>query len=272
MTLSKIQFIFNRAFFKSFTLKKLLLVFTVLLLCGVLVVFFRGLAVNAGHWLVMSLSFLPIFICSGILLSTGILLIRIYHDEVKNKPIKYGDIFAKSWEVILGSSYFSVPIILSYLLIWMLLGIFFLLRDIPTFGQFFSVLLAFAPFLINLCSLLLCVVNFGLLFFVAPVIALKGFNKMQISKVLVNRLQTDPFSNFLLPILGLIPLLFVVAILSLAAFLTGTICYTCEQPVYTVLQWFVIMIPFTALLSPAIVFFFNFAAESHVLIQQELKK
>jgi len=272
MTLSDIQFIFNRAFSKSFHMKKLLLVFVALALCGVLVVFFRGLAVNAGHWLILSLSFLPIFLCSGFLLSTGILLIRIYHDEIKNKPIKYGDIFAKSWEVILGSSYFSVPIILVYLLIWMLLGIFFLLRDIPSFGQFFAVILAFAPFLINLSSLLLCLLNFALLFFVAPVIALKGFNKIQISKSLVSRLENDPFSNLFFVLISVLPLFLVVLILSIAAFLTGTICYACEQPIYTVLQWFVIMIPFTALLSPAIVFFFNFAAEAHVLMQKELKQ
>lgn len=272
MTLSDIQFIFNRAFSKSFTLKKLLLVFVSLALCGVLVVFFRGLAVNAGHWLILSLSFLPIFLCSGCLLSVGIFLIRIYHDEVKNKEVKYGDILSKSWEIILGASYFSVPIILCYLLIWMLLGIFFLLRDIPTFGQFFAVLLAFAPFLINLASLVLCLINFALLFFVAPVIALKGFDKMQISKILMNRIQGDLFSNLLLALIASIPFLFAVGILSLAAFLTGTICYTCELLIYTVLQWFVIMIPFTALLSPAIVFFFNFAAEAHVLIQKELKK
>lgn len=272
MTLADIQFIFNRAFSKSFNLKKLLLVFIVLALCGVLVVFFRGLAVNAGHWLTLSLSFLPIFLCSGVLLSTGILLIRIYHDEIKNKSVKYGDVFAKSWDVILGASYFAVPIILSYLLMWMLLGIFFLLRDIPSVGQFFAVILAFAPFLINLGSLVLCLLNFALLFFVAPVIALKGFNKMQISKVLVNRIESDVFSNLLFALIASLPLLFVVSILSIAAFLTGTICYTCDLPIYTVLQWFVIMIPFTALLSPAIVFFFNFAAEAHVLMQKELKK
>ena len=155
---------------------------------------------------------------------------------------------------------------------WMLLGIFFLLQDIPTFGQFFAVILAFAPFLINLGSIVLCLFNFALLFFVTPVIALKGFNKMQISKVLLNRLQGDVFSNLMLALIAILPLFFVVSILSLAAFLTGTICYTCEHTIYTVLQWFVIMIPFTALLSPAIVFFFNFAAEAHVLIQKEFKK
>jgi len=271
MTLSDIQFIFNRALSKSFIMKKLLLVFTTLLLCGVMVVFFRGLAVNAGQWLTMSLSFLPIFLCAGFLLSTGIFLIRIYHDEIKNKSVKYSEVFAKSWEMILGTSYFSVPIILCYLLMWMLLGFFFLLRDIPSIGQFFAVVLAFAPFLINLGSIVLCLFNFALLFFVAPIIALKGFSKMQISKTLVSHLEGDAFTNLACALIASLPLIFVVGILSLAAFLTGSICYACDDPIYTVLQWFVIMIPFTALLSPAIVFFFNFAAETHVMIQKELK-
>ncbi len=48
-------------------------------------------------------------------------------------------------------------------------------------------------------------------------------------------------------------------------------CLACDKPVYSVVQSFFVMIPFTALLSPAVVFFFNFAAESHVLMKQQEK-
>jgi hypothetical protein len=37
------------------------------------------------------------------------------------------------------------------------------------------------------------------------------------------------------------------------------------------LQWFVIMIPFATLLSPVVIFLFNFAAESFVILQKRLK-
>lgn len=271
MNLSDIQFIFNRSVAYTFTKKKLLFVSIVLLLCGLLVVFFRGLALDANSWMKMSLTFLPIFLCSGILLSMGIVLVRVYHDEVKKREVSFLNTLSKSWELIIGASYFSIPIILCYLLLWMLLGVFFLLRETPLVGEFFGVVLSFAPFLINIGSLLLCLLSISMLFFVAPVIGLRGMNRITVTKVLVNRLNKDLFSNMVLGLIATFPLIFFVVLLTLAAFLTGSVCFACEKPIYAILQWFFIMIPFTALLSPAFIFFFNFAAESHVLLQKQLK-
>lgn len=272
MNLSEVQFIFNRAASLTFSLKKLLLVFIVLALCGLLVVFFRGMAINAGQWIIMSLTFLPFFLCAGVLLSTGIVLTRIYHDEIKRKPVKYREILTNSWEIVIGASYFSIPIILSYLLLWTMLGIFVLLKQIPGIGEFFGVILVFGPFLLNLGTLILCVLNLAMLFFVTPVVALKGLNRIRVTEILVKRLKSDMFSNILLALVATFPLLVFIGLLTLAAFLTGTVCYGCENPLHNVLQWFFIMIPFTALLSPAVVFFFNFAAEAHVLTQKLTKK
>src|SRR5690606_8325008 len=98
MTLDDVRCIFNRALMKAFDRTKWLLTFTVLALCGVMTVFFRGVAVNATQWLVLSMTFLPIFLCAGILLSLGILLIRIYHDEVKEKRVSYKKTLSNSWE------------------------------------------------------------------------------------------------------------------------------------------------------------------------------
>lgn len=271
MQLSDVQFIFNRALTLTFHRKKLLLTFVILAMCGLLVVFFRGLAVNAGQWIAMSMTFIPFFLCAGVLLSLGILLIRVYHDEIKKKPINYSEILGKSWEIVMGASYFSVPIILSYLLLWMLLGIFFLLKEIPALGTFFSVILVFAPFLINLGTLILCILNIAMLFFVAPVIALKGLNRIQVTQTLVDRFKYDVFSNLFLATIATLPFLFIMGLLIFAGFLTGAVCYACEAPMHNVLQWFFIMIPFTAILSPAVVFFFNFAAESHVLMMKEVR-
>lgn len=265
MNLSEIQFIFNRAASLTFTLKKLLLAFVVLALCGLLVVFFRGLAINAGQWILMSLTFMPFFLCAGVLLSTGIVLTRLYHDEIKRKPVKYREVLNNSWEMVIGASYFSIPIILSYLLLWMLLGIFVLLKQIPGLGEFFGVILVFAPFLLNLGTLILCVLNLAMLFFVTPVVALKGLNRIRVTQTIIKRLKSDPFSNIILSLIATFPLLVFLSLLVLAAFLTESVCYMCDNPLHNVLQWFFIMIPFTALLSPAVVFFFNFAAEAHVL-------
>jgi hypothetical protein len=268
MNLNTLSLIFNRALFSTFIKKKLLMVFCVLALSGLLVVFFRGLAWNAGEWVKLSLTFLPIFLCSGILLSTGIFLIRIYHNEIKQRSTTYTEILAKSWEVIIGASYFSIPIILTYLLLWMLLGIFVLLREIPAVGEFFSVILSFAPFLINLGALLLCLVSLLMLFFVTPIIALKGMDRGLVFQVIVKRMEKDPFSNIVLVLLALLPLLFILGLLILSAILTKFIYLNHDSLPEIVLEWFFIMLPFTAILTPSVIFFFNFAAESHALMQK----
>lgn len=268
MTLDDIRLSFNRALALTFSKKKLLAVFTVLLMCGILVVFFRGLALEAGQWITLSLAFLPIFLCSGVLLSTGIILIRAYHNEIKKKELSYREILYSSWNVVLGASYITIPIILSYLLLWMMLGVFFLLNSIPVVGEFFGVVLAFAPFLLNLGAIVLCVTSLAILFFVTPAIALRGLNSAQISSLVTKRFQQDVFLNLALVSIGMLPLIFVLALLISAAFLTGTVCFTCVDAVHIVLQWFFVMIPFTALLAPAVIFFFNFAAEAHVLFQR----
>lgn len=272
MTLSDIQYSFNRSALFTLERSKWLFTFLVLALCGLFVVFCRGLATNANPWVMMSLTFLPVFLCFGILLALGVVLIRGYHDEVKKKTVNYQTIFAKSWETILGAAYFTVPIILIYLMLWMLLGIFFLLQNIPAVGEFFSVILAFAPFLLNMATLILCIFVIAVLFFVTPIIALKGMNRVLISQLIARRFKMDLFSNLLLFAIGILPLLIVFGFLLLSAVLTGTICVHCDDALHNVLQWFFIMIPFAALLSPALIFFFNFAGEAHVLMQKRLKE
>lgn len=265
------SFIFNRSLALTFSRKKLLFVFSVLALSGLLVVFFRGLALHAGQWVKLSLTFLPIFICSGILLSMGILLIRIYHNEVKQKEVNYWQILSQSWEVAIGASYFAVPIIFAYLLLWMVLGIFVLLSEIPALGEFFAAILSFGPFLINLGALVLCVLSLGILFFIAPLIAFKGLQGGVVSQLIIKRLEKDFFTNFILMLLALLPLALIVTLLLLAAIMTGSLCLDCQNSLQTVIRWFFIMLPFTAFLTPAVIFFFNFAAEAHVLMQRQMK-
>ncbi len=271
MDLNQIQYAFNRAILHSFDKKKLLTTSLVLALCGLLIVFFRALSLNAGQWLFLSLSFLPIYLCTGVLLSSGIFLIRLYHDELKHKQVSYADTLSRSLEIMVGASYFSIPIILCYLLLWLALGLFLILNEIPGLGQYIGVLLSFAPFLINFISLVLTIVNISMLFFVTPIVALNGLNRIRVVGVLAKRLKGDLFSNILFSLIATFPLLFCVGVLTLAAILTGSVCLVCGEPRYIVLQWFFIMIPFAMLLSPSVVFFFNFSAEAHVMIQRKLK-
>jgi len=269
MKFSDLSLTFNRALLLSLDRKKWLITFAVLAVFGLFAVFCRALAEHANHWVAMSLTFLPIFFSFGVLIALGVILIRGYHNEIKKKEVDYYKILSQSWETMLGAAYFTIPVILLYLILWMLLGMFLLLSTLPSIGEFFAVILIFAPFLINLATLLLCTLVLGTLFFITPVIAFKGFSHSLVSQILSKRFQEDIFSHIFLFLIGVLPCIFYVGFLFLAAVMTGNICLSCKDLLQTVLQWFFMMIPFAFLLAPAVVFFFNFAAEAHVLMQKE---
>ncbi len=264
----QVEPIFNRALKFSFSKKKLLFVFPVLILCGVLVVVCRALSVGAGSWVWVSLAFLPLFLCAGILLAAAVPLIRIYHDEVKGKPLKYRETIVRSWGLMTGISSLTVPLILAYLVLWIILGVFYLAKGIPKVGHTLGVILSFAPFLLIFGSLVLSVMSLLLLFFMTPQVALKSEMRWELAEEMLYRLKENFFSHLLMLILGLVPLLIAVGFLILAAAMTGLTYFTAESAWAVALQWFFMMIPFAALVSPATIFFFNFAAESFVWMQK----
>lgn len=269
MKFEDVEHIFNRALKFSFSRKKMLFLFPVLVICGLMLVFCRALAVSAGQWVVLSLTFLPVFLSSGLLLSAGVVLARVYHHEVKMIPLSFKKILSQSWELLIGVSYLTLPLMLVYLFLWMLMGIFYLLKEIPALGDVLGVILAFGPFLLVLGSLVLSFFNLFILFFATPHIALNSRLKLKLAEDVYRRFSQNLFSNLILFLLGIVPLLLIVGILSLAAFLTGVNFFMKTETLAIALQWFFIMIPFCAILTPGILFFFNFAVESYALMQKK---
>jgi hypothetical protein len=214
----------------------------------------------------MSLAFLPILLSSGILLALGVLLIRIHMHEVKCLTLSFRRLIAGSLDLIMGTSYLSIPPLLAYLFLWMALGVFFLLGEIPGIGDFFSVVLAFGPFLLIFGSLLLCLFNLGLLFFVAPAAAFQSSKRFTLAKRVLALFQGNLLTSIGLFLLALVPILLVSGLLTLSALLTN-INLAPDKSISIALEWFFIMLPFCAVLTPAVIFFFNFAAESYQLIQ-----
>lgn len=268
MNMRQIELIFNRALLLCFSKKKLLLTVPVLFLCGILIVFCRALAIGASSWVVMSLTFLPFFLCSSILLSLGVLLARIYHNEVKSIYTSYRKLFAQSWEVLIGISFMALPMLLLYLFLWMFLGIFYLLKELPGIGEFFGVILAFGPFLLVFGSIVLSVANVFALYFLTPHVAFRFGSKKRLAQELFRRLSGNPFSNIVFFFLALFPLLVIVGLLYLAASVTGAAFAVSSHSVALVMQWFFIMIPFCILLAPGVLFFFNFSVESFVFLEK----
>ena len=259
---------FLRAVVHSFSKKKMMLAFPVLVLCGVLIVFCRAVAYDASPWISMSLAFLPILLSSGVLLALGVLLIRIHIHEVRGLHLDFRRLITGSIDLIMGTSYLSIPPILAYLLLWMALGLFFLLGEIPGIGQFFSVVFAFGPFLLIFSSLLLCLFNLGLLFFVAPAAAFQPFKRTSLAKRVLFAFQGRLLSSIALFLLALVPIGFVAGLLTLSALLTN-VHIDFDKSLSVAFEWFFIMIPFCAILTPAVIFFFNFAAESYQLLQPQ---
>lgn len=270
MTWNELEQIFNRSLQYTFSKKKLLFVLPVLIACGLLIVFCRALAVDAGKWIILSLTFLPVFLTSGILLSLGVVLARVYHNEVKHLHVSYRRILSQSWELLIGVSYITVPFILGYLMLWALTGVFYLLKEIPAVGDTIGVILSFGPFLLVLGSLTLSVITLFTLFFVTPQVALKSGVKLKLADDLYRRFNDHIFSNLALFFIALLPLISVVGLLSLAASMTGASFTIPRESLSIAMQWFFIMIPFAALLSPSVIFFFNFSVEIYVIIHQKM--
>ena len=272
MTFQEIEEIFNRAWRHAFSRKKFMLGFASLLACGVLVVFCKTLSVAAGPWVVMSMSFLPVFLCSGVMLGTGVLLSRLYYHEIKGNNIQFRKLLVDSFEVFMGTAYLSLPMALGYLLLWVLMGIFFLLKSLPMVGEGIGILLSFGPFLLVLASLLLGFFSLLVLFYATPHIALKKQMQFHIAEEILDRLRASPFSNILLLIIGLSPLLACVGFLTVAALLTGLSYVTAKAVLGVSLQWFFIMIPFSLIMTPFVVFFFNFSTESFGFLSRRARK
>ena len=73
-------------------------------------------------------------------------------------------------------------------------------------------------------------------------------------------------SSLALFLIALVPIALVGGFLWMAADLTQVRFLIAEHSLGVALEWFFIMLPFAAFLSPPVIFFFQFAAESYKLL------
>ena len=171
MNVELIERMFTQAW-RGINKRKLLIAFFALALCGLITVFSRVLAFNSGKWVTLSLSFFPIFLSAGILFALGVLLIKMYVQEKAREAKSIFMIVGESWKTMLSIAYVTFPLFLVYLLFWLCLGVFFLMKSIPGVGNFMGVMLSFGPFILILASLILAFINILFLFFITPMISL----------------------------------------------------------------------------------------------------
>ncbi len=272
MTWKDLEHLFNRALQFTFSRKKLLFMAPILIACGVIVVLCKAMAINASDWVRTSLHFLPLFFCTAVLVTSGIVLIRIYHDEIKGLPVTYRKTIKSSMELMVQVAYLCVPLILGYILLWTLLGMFYLLREIPFIGEVLGVVLSFGPFLLLLGSFILSMLAIKMLFYLTPLVALRSTAHFQILEDVLSRFRLSPFTNCALFLMAAFPFAIIAVLMTVAAVMTEHGYMAIDSDAASGLQLFFIMLPFSILLAPAVIFFFNFAAESYVWMQRKLKE
>lgn len=262
MNLENFQKMFQNAWL-AIDIKKAFIVFLSLCVCGIFVVFSRVVAMNTHSWAALSLAFAPIFIVGGLLFAIGAFLIQTYRHQNKS----YEQIVIESWRMFVSVCYITLPLLLLSLLCWLVLGVFYLLKAIPVVGEFIGVLLSFAPFVLILASITLVFINLILLFFMTPSLSQHQTLSYPHLKKIVQKVLYKPLMSMLSFVIATLPLMFLLILLIAAAFLTQQSYLTSLNPVLIGLKWFFLMLPFNALLTPAIIFFFNFAAEVEPLLE-----
>ena len=268
LSLQELEKSFNRALRAAFSKHALILTFPVLALCGFLAVICRVLSYGSGQWIQMSLGFLPIFLCGGLLLAAGIVINRIYYQEVKGQEVQLFQTIKRSSSLFWGISYLTVPVIFTYLILWMLMGVFYLLRAIPAIGEFLGSVFSFGPFLLVFGSLALGLLTLLTLFFLTPAVAKESELSPEFAKKVFLDLQRNPFFSFAMPLIALLPLLITVGFLSLSIAVTQIMYIGSGHSLSLFFKWLFMMVPFCLLLTPPVVFFFHFSFESYILMRK----
>ena len=273
MLLEELKGVFQRALAASLSMRKAQIAFGGLTLCGLLDICMHGTALQSSAWTRQSLGFVTVLLTIGLLMPLGVILVRAYYNEVKGQAVDFWAVTKESADILLGTSYFSVPPVLAYVVLWMGLGIFQLIASIPALGAVLATLLAFVPFFLYLGALALCLAAVAGLFFIIPSVALGGAGQWKAVQEAWKRLERDPFTQVGLFALAVLPVAGCLALLLVAAKMTLTMAvWTSSNPIFSLAHGFFVMIPFMALLAPAVTFFFNFATEAFVLAERESKK
>lgn len=267
MNWNDVEICFNRALRLSFSMKKLLFVFIVLWCCGFTLLLCRSLGSQTQEWLMLNWSFLPFFALGILGLSLGVLLIRFYHDELKGKKSNYRKTFSLSKRVMLEVAYLGMPLIIGYLVLWTALGLFYLIKALPKVGGALGVFLSFGPFLLFLSMICLVVLFFVLFFFLTPIVALRDCLPKEWIKCMLIRISNSLFTNFVLFVISIIPVGCALGLLKISLDMTHVFYLSSTNPLDLIL----IMLPGSIFLAPGVVFFFQFAAESHILMIQKYK-
>ncbi|MCH9625855.1 MAG: hypothetical protein S4CHLAM123_10390 [Chlamydiales bacterium] len=266
MTLSHLTQMFNRSIKGALDLKKIILLFVMLFCVGVFYLITQAFAHFATDWLGMFFNMLSIVFAIGVMLFAGGILTKLYFNKDMSSSLQPNTLFRSSWGIFLRSAYIALGFLAVFLSIWLATGVFWFLNAIPYFGYLMSTVFVFGPFFLNLIALLVCFAALFVLFFCTPFLASEEPLE---HRSLLAQLKKNYFSNALFLVIAVVPVWIVFSFVLKATRMTVEV-YGAEMHFFgSLVQVFFIMLPFLAVLTPALIFFFNFAAEASVMIQQD---
>ncbi len=269
--LGELEVMLSRSWRYVFSVKKL--VMTALFLLAILTIFAfcQILSLTAGKWMQISLFFLPVFVSAGFMMALAIFACKIYWRQIKGKTQDYKALVRRSWELFLASSFVSVPLFLVYIGIWALLGIFYLIKEIPLLGGFLGALLSFGPFLLIFLTLALTVATLILLFIAPPALALESKDSF-FWRRLLGRIASFFPTYTILFIIGVVPLLLVVALLATSWVMTDYLYFESVTPLLRSFQYIILEIPIALFMTIPFLFFVHFSFESHLYLVRRQKE
>jgi len=270
MTVEDIEKIFNRAFSKAFCRKKNFFLFPVLFICG-MIIEFSNTFLGRGSFFGVFYPFVSLFLSAGIVLAAGVLVVKMYIFEIKGVDYKIGTVILSSIQIISTVLTLCLPLMAIYLVLWVVMGLFFLFKQMPGFGDLCATVLSFGPFVLILASFSLLMVAVLALFFLTPHLALKKSLDAEPFKEMIKRVAQSVFSNSLLFFIGFFPVGVIFSLLCFGIKMTESTYFIAQEGVGRALQSIVMKVPFTLILTPFVLFFFNFSCESYLLSKRKNK-
>ncbi len=271
MKFKDVETLFQKSWL-SIDKKKCLLVFFTLCVCGIFVVFSRVIGVQANMWVRLSLTLMPLFVSTTLLFALGILLANMTRHERSNEQPKFLQVFMESVKAFNSILYLTLPLFFVYLIAWLTLGFFMVLKAIPTVGDFVGVFLSFGPFILIFGSLVLAFLNVLFLFFLTPLLAFQENLNFKTIKENCSLFKKNILVSTCILALAAFPIFFILCFLIGAALLTKFSYFANTSAIFVGLQWFFLMLPFNALLTPFILFFFNFSSNVYLYLTADTKE
>jgi len=246
----------KRAYRASLAKEKIFLAYPVLLLASLIAVFTFAILHQAHEWVIFGAISVPIYLTLGLLGSLAVFIHRIYYHELRGETVNYKDILKASLNRMLNGVFLALPLIITHVSLWLLMGLFYLVQGIPYFGPVFAVLFAMFPFAFLMAMGLLPLISLFALFYGSSFFAFDlnlDFSHFKERPSMV-------LGHFML---ALLPLLLGTTFLGAVYWLTMTLFGVENNVIAISLQRLFLLLPFSFYLTPFVLFFFHFGLESY---------